>query len=237
MVFQDPISALNPMKRIGPQICAQTVRLRGVSKSDGRRIALDLLRRTGIPDPGDRYDRYPHEMSGGMLQRAMIALALAGNPKVLIADEPTTALDATVQAQILELIRDIRSTEGLAVVLITHDIGVVASAADRVVVLYAGKVAETGAADEVLLTPVHPYTRGLLAAVPDVRSDSGTGVEGIPGTPPDQTRLGIGCPFAPRCAAAIDACRTITPRLATVGRDSPGHLAACHVANPASVGV
>ena len=237
VVFQDPISALNPMKRIGPQICAQTVRLRGVSKSEGRRIALDLLRRTGIPDPGDRYDRYPHEMSGGMLQRAMIALALAGNPKVLIADEPTTALDATVQAQILELIRDIRSTEGLAVVLITHDIGVVASAADRVVVLYAGKVAETGAVDEVLLTPVHPYTRGLLAAVPDVRSDSGTGAEGIPGTPPDQTRLGIGCPFAPRCAVAIDTCRTITPRLATVGRDSPDHLAACHVANPASVGV
>ena len=236
VVFQDPISALNPMKRIGPQICAQTVRLRGVSKSEGRRIALDLLRRTGIPDPGDRYDRYPHEMSGGMLQRAMIALALAGSPKVLIADEPTTALDATVQAQILELIRDIRSTEGLAVILITHDIGVVASAADRVVVLYAGKVAETGAVDEVLLTPVHPYTRGLLAAVPDVRSDSGNGVEGIPGTPPDQTRLGIGCPFAPRCAVAVDTCRKITPRLATVGRDSPDHLAACHVANPASVG-
>ena len=236
VVFQDPVSALNPMRRIGPQICAQTVRLRGVSRSEGRRIALDLLRRTGIPDPGDRYDRYPHEMSGGMLQRAMIALALAGNPKVLIADEPTTALDATVQAQILELIRDIRGTEGLAVVLITHDIGVVASAADRVVVLYAGKVAETGAVDEVLLTPVHPYTRGLLAAVPDVRSDPGTGVEGIPGTPPDQTRLGIGCPFAPRCAVAVDACRTITPRLASVGRDSPDHLAACHVANPASVG-
>ena len=236
VVFQDPISALNPMKRIGPQICAQTVRLRGVSKSEGRRIALDLIRRTGIPDPEDRYERYPHEMSGGMLQRAMIALALAGNPKVLIADEPTTALDATVQAQILELIRDIRRTEGLAVILITHDIGVVASAADRVVVLYAGKVAETGAVDDVLLAPVHPYTRGLLAAVPDVRSDSATGVEGIPGTPPDQTRLGIGCPFAPRCVVAIDTCRTITPRLATVGPDSPDHLAACHVANPASVG-
>ena len=237
VVFQDPISALNPMKRIGPQIRAQTVRLRGVSKSQGRTIALDLLRRTGIPDPKDRYDRYPHEMSGGMLQRAMIALALAGNPKMLIADEPTTALDATVQAQILELIRDIRRTEGLAVILITHDIGVVASAADRVVVLYAGKVAETGAVDDVLLAPVHPYTRGLLAAVPDVRSDSGTGVEGIPGTPPDQTRLGIGCPFAPRCAEAIDPCRKSTPRLAAVGIESPGHLAACHVANRSRPGV
>ena len=233
VVFQDPMSALNPMKRIGPQIAAQTMRLRGVSKSDGRRLALDLLRRTGIPDPEDRYRRYPHEMSGGMLQRAMIALALAGTPRVLIADEPTTALDATVQAQILELIRDIRKTEGLAVVLITHDIGVVASVADRVVVLYAGKVAETGTVDDVLLAPVHPYTRGLLAAVPDVRSDAGTSVEGIPGTPPDQTRLGIGCPFAPRCAVRVDACRTTTPRLATVGPDSPAHLAACHVANPA----
>ena len=236
VVFQDPISALNPMKRIGPQICAQTVRLRGVSKSDGRSLALDLLRRTGIPDPEDRYHRYPHEMSGGMLQRAMIALALAGKPKVLIADEPTTALDATVQAQILELIRDIRKTEGLAVILITHDIGVVASAADRVVVLYAGKVAETGTVEDVLLAPVHPYTRGLLAAVPDVRSESGTGVEGIPGAPPDQTRLAVGCPFAPRCTETIDRCRKIVPRLTEVGSASSGHSAACHVTNPARNG-
>ena len=236
VVFQDPISALNPMKKIGPQICAQTVRLRKVSRSKGRRLALDLLRRTGIPDPEDRYGRYPHEMSGGMLQRAMIALALAGNPRVLIADEPTTALDATVQAQILELIRDIRRTEGLAVVLITHDIGVVASVADRVVVLYAGKVAETGTVEDVLLTPVHPYTKGLLAAVPDIRSESGIGVEGIAGTPPDQTRLGIGCPFAPRCTDTIEACRTVAPLLAAVESAPPGHRAACHVTNPADSG-
>ena len=167
-----------------------------------------------------------------MLQRAMIAFALAGKPKVLIADEPTTALDATVQAQILELISDIRTTEGLAVVLITHDIGVVAAVADRVVVLYAGRVAETGAVHDVLLAPAHPYTRGLLAAVPDVRSGSGTVVEGIPGTPPDQTRLGIGCPFAPRCAETAHPCRTITPRLAAVESGSPEHLAARHVADP-----
>ena len=166
----------------------------------------------------------------------MIALALAGKPRVLIADEPTTALDATVQAQILELIRDIRKSEGLAVVLITHDIGVVASVADRVVVLYAGRVAETGTVEDVLLTPVHPYTRGLLAAVPDIRSESGAGVNGISGAPPDQTRLGIGCPFAPRCVDTIDACRTITPRLIEVGSVSPGHRAACHVTNPASRG-
>ena len=236
VVFQDPISALNPMKKIGPQIRAQTVRLRGVSKSEGRKLAFELLRRTGIPDPEDRYNRYPHEMSGGMLQRAMIALALSGKPRVLIADEPTTALDATVQAQILELIRDIRKSEGLAVVLITHDIGVVASVADRVVVLYAGRVAETGTVEDVLLKPVHPYTRGLLAAVPDIRSESGAEVNGISGAPPDQTRLGIGCPFAPRCADTIDACRTITPRLIEVGSVSPGHRAACHVTNPASRG-
>ena len=233
VIFQDPISALNPMRRIGAQLCAQTVRLRGVSKPEGRQIALDLLSRTGIPDPEDRYHRYPHEMSGGMLQRAMIALALAGKPKVLIADEPTTALDATVQAQILELIKDIRKNEGLAVILITHDIGVVASAADRVVVLYAGRVAETGPVEEVLLTPVHPYTRGLLASVPDVRSDSGKGVEGIPGTPPDQSRLGIGCAFAPRCALSIAACLDLNPHLAEVETGSSGHRVACHVTNPA----
>ena len=239
VVFQDPSSALNPMRRIGPQIRAQTVRLRGLSHRAGRQLTLDLLRRTGIPDPEDRYHRYPHEMSGGMLQRAMIALALAGRPKLLIADEPTTALDATVQAQILELIRDIRTTEGLAVILITHDIGVVASVADRVVVLYAGKVAETGVVQDVLLDPLHPYTRGLLAAVPDVRSGAGAGAgggaggEGIPGTPPDQTRLTAGCPFAPRCPDTIDACRTVSPRLAAVEVRSPGHQAACHLTDPA----
>ena len=232
VVFQDPSSALNPMRRIGPQIRAQTVRLRGVSPGAGRRVALDLLRRTGIPDPEDRYRRHPHEMSGGMLQRAMIALALAGQPKLLIADEPTTALDATVQAQILELIRDIRATEELAVVLITHDIGVVAAVADRVVVLYAGKVAETGAVEHVLSGPLHPYTRGLLAAVPDVRSRTGAGVEGIPGTPPDQTRLITGCPFAPRCPEAVDPCRAVSPRLEAVEARSPGHQAACHVIAP-----
>lgn len=236
IVFQDPISALNPMKRIGPQICAQTVRLRGVSKSAGKDLALQLLRRTGIPDPDDRYHRYPHELSGGMLQRAMIALALAGQPRVLIADEPTTALDATVQAQILELIRDIRQSEDLAVVLITHDIGVVAAVADRVVVLYAGRVAETGAVEDVLLTPAHPYTQGLLAAVPDIRATAGTAGDGIPGTPPDQTRLAIGCPFVPRCTQAIDRCRTASPQLERARCRKADHLTACHVANAVSLG-
>ncbi len=183
VVFQDPISALNPMKKIGPQLMRQAMRLQGVNKAKAHEIALGLLRRTGIPDPEDRYNRYPHEMSGGMLQRAMIALALAGNPRVLIADEPTTALDATVQAQILELIKDIQKQENIAVVLITHDIGVVASVADRVAVLNAGRVVESGTVDQVLTAPVHPYTQGLLASVPDLRASGSEVSEGIPNSP------------------------------------------------------
>lgn len=232
VVFQDPISALNPMKKIGPQLCAQAMRRRGVGRPEGRRIAIDLLKRTGIPDPEDRYDRYPHEMSGGMLQRAMIALALAGNPKLLIADEPTTALDATVRAQILELIKDIQRKEGIAVVIITHDIGVVSSVADRVVVLYAGRVAEVGSVENVLTSPVHPYTRGLLSSVPEVRTQR-RGIFGIPGTPPDQSHLHRGCPFTPRCTLAIpDRCALVPPTLLSVPGRSVDDFAACHVTNP-----
>jgi len=234
VVFQDPISALNPMKRIGPQLCSQAMRKRGVNRAEGRQIAIDLLKRTGIPDPVDRYQRYPHEMSGGMLQRAMIALALAGKPRLLIADEPTTALDATVRAQILELIKDIQRTEGIAVVLITHDIGVVSSVADRVVVLYAGRIAEIGSVENVLTAPVHPYTKGLLASVPEIRSDVRGTVSGIPGSPPDQSHLHRGCPFSPRCALAIpDHCDRIRPVLLPIPGRSEGDQAACHVTNPA----
>lgn len=235
VVFQDPISALNPMKKIGPQLCSQAMRKRGVSRTEGRQIAIDLLKRTGIPDPEDRYNRYPHEMSGGMLQRAMIALALAGNPRLLIADEPTTALDATVRAQILELIKDIQRTEGIAVVLITHDIGVVSSVADRVVVLYAGRIAEIGSVENVLTAPVHPYTKGLLASVPEIRSEMRGTVSGIPGSPPNQSHLHRGCPFSPRCSVAIpDYCDRNRPRLLPIPDRSEGDRAACHVTNPAN---
>lgn len=236
VIFQDPISALNPMKKIGPQLCKQAMRLRGLSRSEGKKVALDLLNRTGIPDPADRYNRYPHEMSGGMLQRAMIALALVGNPRVLIADEPTTAIDATVQAQILELIKNIQKSQEIAVILITHDIGVVSSVADRVVVLYAGRVAETGTVEQVLIDPVHPYTKGLLASVPDVHSRTDRSVEGIPGTPPDQSQLCTGCPFAPRCQYALEICLEVVPCLEEIGTRSTGHLVACHVAHSTTQG-
>ncbi len=172
---------------------------------------------------------YPHELSGGMLQLAMIALALAARPRVLIADEPTTALDATVQAQILALIRQIQKEDGIAVILITHDIGAVSVLADRVAVLYAGQVAEEGSAIDVLTTPVHPYKRGLLASVPDFRSDSASGTKEIPGIPPNQAQLEAGCRFADRCDRVQPQCRTRRPRLQTVGTGAVPHHVACPV--------
>lgn len=229
VIFQDPMSALNPMLKIGPQLARQARRFAGLSPEAARQDAISLLTRTGIPDPQDRYDRYPHELSGGMLQRAMIALALAARPRVLIADEPTTALDATVQAQILDLIRQIQRDDGIAVVLITHDIGVVASVADRVIVLYAGQVAEEGTALDVLTKPVHPYTRGLLASVPDFRSDTASGTREIPGLPPNQIKLEPGCRFADRCELVKTSCRTHRPRLQTIGAGTTPHRAACPV--------
>lgn len=227
VVFQDPISALNPMKRVGPQLAAQARRLTGLGKAQARAAAVALLRRAGIPDPEDRYNRYPHEMSGGMLQRVMIALALAGKPKVLVADEPTTALDATVQAQILELIRQLQREDGIAVLLITHDIGVVSTVADRVVVLYAGRVAEEGPTRDVLVDPVHPYTAGLLGSVPDLRKPVGEPRVGIPGAPPDQSRLMPGCRFADRCPKVEESCRKHAPPLTLVPGRGPDHRVAC----------
>ena len=227
VVFQDPISALNPMKRVGPQLAAQARRLTGVGKVEAKAEAVRLLRRTGIPDPEDRYHRYPHEMSGGMLQRVMIALALAGKPKVLIADEPTTALDATVQAQILELILQLQREDDIAVLLITHDIGVVSRIADRVVVLYAGRIAEEGPALDVLTEPVHPYTIGLLNSVPDLRKPLGAPRQGIPGAPPDQSRLVPGCRFAERCPLVEPRCRIHTPALEHVSGRRVKQRVAC----------
>lgn len=229
VIFQDPMSALNPMLKIGPQLAEQARRFAGLSAEASRREAVSLLARSGIPDPEDRYDLYPHELSGGMLQRAMIALALAARPRVLIADEPTTALDATVQAQILALIRQIQKEDGIAVILITHDIGAVSVLADRVAVLYAGQVAEEGSAVDVLTAPVHPYTRGLLASVPDFRSDSASGTKEIPGIPPNQAQLEAGCRFADRCDRVQPQCHTRRPRLQTVGTGAVPHRVACPV--------
>jgi len=229
VIFQDPMSALNPMLKIGPQLAEQARRYAGLSADEARKEAVSLLARSGIPDPEDRYDRYPHELSGGMLQRAMIALALAARPRVLIADEPTTALDATVQAQILALIRQIQKEDGIAVILITHDIGAVSVLADRVAVLYAGQVAEEGSAVDVLTAPVHPYTRGLLASVPDFRSDNATGTKEIPGIPPNQAQLEPGCRFADRCELVQPQCRTHRPPLVKVGIGAIPHRVACPV--------
>ena len=230
VIFQDPMSALNPMLKIGPQLARQARLYAGLSAKAARTEAVSLLARSGIPDPEDRYDRYPHELSGGMLQRAMIALALAARPRVLIADEPTTALDATVQAQILALIRQIQQEDGIAVVLITHDIGAVSVLADRVIVLYAGQIAEEGTAIDVLTAPMHPYTRGLLASVPDFRSDTASGTREIPGIPPNQAQLMPGCRFADRCDRVQPACHRHRPRLQTVGqRTEVPHRVACPV--------
>lgn len=229
VIFQDPMSALNPMLKIGPQLAEQARRYAGLSADAAKLEAVSLLKRTGIPDPEDRFDRYPHELSGGMLQRAMIALALASKPRVLIADEPTTALDATVQAQILDLIRQIQKEDGIAVVLITHDIGAVAAIANRVIVLYAGQIVEEGSALDVLTKPVHPYTRGLLASVPDFRSDTASGAREIPGLPPNQIKLEPGCRFADRCALVQLVCRTRRPQLQTISVEATHHRVACPV--------
>ena len=229
VIFQDPMSALNPMLKIGPQLARQAQRFAGLSAEDARKDAVSLLARSGIPDPEDRYSRYPHELSGGMLQRAMIALALAARPRVLIADEPTTALDATVQAQILDLIRQTQREDGIAVVLITHDMGAVASVADRVIVLYAGQVAEEGTALDVLTDPKHPYTRGLLASVPDFRAEHAAEPQEIPGLPPNQIRLEPGCRFADRCGSVQPSCHTKRPRLQTISTGATPHRVACPV--------
>ncbi len=229
VIFQDPMSALNPMLKIGPQLARQAQVYAGLSAEAARNEAVSLLARLGIPDPEDRFDRYPHELSGGMLQRAMIALALAARPRVLIADEPTTALDATVQAQILALIRQIQKDDGIAVILITHDIGAVSVLADRVAVLYAGQVAEEGSAIDVLTASVHPYTRGLLASVPDFRSETASGTKEIPGIPPNQAQLVPGCRFADRCDQAQPQCHTRRPRLQKVSTAAVPHRVACPV--------
>lgn len=229
VVFQDPLSALNPMRRIGPQLAAQARRYAGLSAAEAKADAIANLRRVGIADPEDRYWRYPHEFSGGMRQRAMIALALASRPKILLADEPTTALDPTVQAQILALLKKIQREDGLSIIMITHDIGVVATLADRVAVMYAGRIVEQGTVHEVLKHPVHPYTQGLLASVPDLQTPLGHRLTEIPGSPAELSRLELGCRFAPRCHAAQASCSTSRPPLDVVGPNSATHKAACPI--------
>jgi oligopeptide transport system ATP-binding protein len=227
MVFQDPMTSLNPFLRISTQLMEVTRLHLGHSTAQAREHAIRMLETVGIPDPARRLDGYPHELSGGMRQRVMIAMALSCQPSLLIADEPTTALDVTIQAQILDLIRDLRREIGTSVILITHDLGVVAGMADRVVVMYAGKVFETARTSELFARPGNPYTRGLLLSVPDVTDMDGGSLYQIPGLPPDVSQLPPGCPFATRCDHAKDVCHRDFPPYVKLADD---HFSLCHFA-------
>jgi len=230
MIFQEPMTSLNPVLTVGRQI-GETLRLhQGLNKEQAEARAVEMLRLVGIPEPERRVREYPHQLSGGMRQRVMIAIALACNPKLLIADEPTTALDVTIQAQILDLMRDLKHRVGAAIILITHDLGVVAEVAERVVVMYAGRKVEEAAVGPLFHNPKHPYTQGLLGSVPKLGS-SLTGEETrlaeIPGLVPSLKQKIQGCVFASRCPYATDLCRQVAPALE---EKAPGHIAACHYA-------
>ncbi|HEV7628558.1 MAG TPA: ABC transporter ATP-binding protein, partial [Streptomyces sp.] len=223
IVFQDAMTALNPVYTVGAQL-AEPFRIhQGHSARQARERAVDLMRRVGIPEPESRIDDHPHQFSGGMRQRLLIAMAVALGPKVLLADEPTTALDVTVQAQIMELLRDLRAEYSMAVVLITHDLALVAEQADRVAVMYAGRVVETGLVSEVFKEPLHPYTRGLLESVP--AAGRGSELPSIPGAPPDLHSIPKGCVYQARCPMVQEICRTERPAQEAVGG---GRTSACH---------
>ncbi len=223
MIFQEPMTSLNPVYRVGDQIVEGLRRHRGLSREEARRRALDMLRLVRIPSPETRIDAYPHEMSGGMRQRVMIAMALACEPKLLIADEPTTALDVTIQAQILDLMRDLRARTGTAIILITHDLGVIAEMADEVAVMYAGKIVEMADVRTLFADAQHPYMLGLLASVPRLDQDRKR-LSTIRGMVPAPDQMPAGCRFAPRCAIADERCRGEEPPLRAL---KPGHVVAC----------
>ena len=227
MIFQDPMTSLNPVYKIGRQV-GEGLRLhRGYSKRQALERAVELLDLVGIPEPEKRVNEYPHQFSGGMRQRVMIAMALACNPDILIADEPTTALDVTIQAQIIELMQEMQQKNGNAIVMITHDLGVVADMADKIMVMYAGRPVEFGSADEIFYESRHPYTWGLIRSIPEQAVDEKKPLTPIHGNPPSLVNLPDGCPFAPRCPYAQDICRTKRPEHFTT---ETGHYAACHFA-------
>ncbi len=230
MIFQEPMTSLNPVLTIGSQIAEVLLLHEPINRKQARAKAVDMLRLTRIPEPEQRAREYPHQLSGGMRQRAMIAMALACNPKVLIADEPTTALDVTIQAQILDIMMDLQRTLGTAIILITHDLGVVAETAQRVIVMYAGRKVEEAPVEELFARPQHPYTRGLMASIPRLplirgeADNTGERLQEIPGMVPALTNLPAGCVFAPRCAHAEDRCRRDYP---AYEEKRPRHWAAC----------
>jgi oligopeptide transport system ATP-binding protein len=224
MVFQDPMTSLDPTMRVGRQITESLKVHLGLSTHRARERAVELLTLVGIPSPEQRIKQYPHQFSGGMRQRVVIAIALACDPQVLIADEPTTALDVTIQAQILELLRELQERLGMSIILITHDLGVVASTAHRIAVMYGGKIIETGTVREIFYNPQMPYTWGLLASIPSPTADRSEDLIPIPGTPPDATDLPKGCPFSARCPYAMRICEEEMPGYTTF---SDEHRAAC----------
>ncbi len=226
MIFQDPLSSLHPFYKVGAQISEAIRAHRQVSKAAARDRSIDLLQLVGIPDPHQRVDQYPHEFSGGMRQRAMIAMALANEPKLLIADEPTTALDVTVQAQILALLEDLQRRLGMAIIIITHDLGVVAEIADEIAVMYAGRIVEHGSTAQIFAAPQHPYTWGLLKSIPRLGSPRGEELVPISGRPPSLINRPSGCHFHPRCPYVRDAHKRIDPKLQPIP-DRPGHEVAC----------
>jgi oligopeptide/dipeptide ABC transporter ATP-binding protein len=228
MIFQEPMTSLNPVYTIGEQI-AEAVRLhQGIGRPRARQRAIEMLERVGIASPRQRVDEYPHQLSGGMRQRAMIAMALACQPALLIADEPTTALDVTIQAQILDLLRELQRKMGMAILIISHDLGVIAELADEVVVMYAGRVVERGPVDGIFYEPLHPYTRGLLRSIPVLGSDVKGRLSSIPGLVPNLLALPQGCTFRPRCTDRMPRCQD-EPALTEV---RPGHWASCWLHEP-----
>lgn len=229
MIFQDPMTSLNPTMKIGRQITENLMKHKNMSKSEAKAEAVRMLELVDIPNPASRLNQFPHEFSGGMRQRAMIAIALACNPKILIADEPTTALDVTIQAQIIDLMKELQTKLGTSIILITHDLGVVADIAKKIIVMYAGKIIERGLSDEIFYNPQHPYTIALLKSVPRLDSDKKEELTSIFGTPPDLIAPPKGCPFVTRCKYCMTICREEMPDVTNI---TDSHKASCWLHHP-----